>query len=128
MTLSISVSTAMIIESVKRISDPFKGVNRKFHPDDTVVNVGEVKIGGGNFQFIAGPCSVESHEQILEIAKRVKESGATMLRGGAFKPRTSPYDFQGLAADGLKLLLEAKAETGMPIVSEIMNANHLPLF
>ncbi len=117
-----------IIESVKRISDPFKGVNRKFHPDDTIVNVGDVKIGGGNFQFIAGPCSVESPEQILEIAKRVKASGATMLRGGAFKPRTSPYDFQGLAADGLKLLLEAKVETGMPIVSEIMNANHLPLF
>lgn len=117
-----------IIESVKRISDPFKGVNRKFHPDDTVVNIGEVKLGGGNFQFIAGPCSVEAPEQILEIARRVKASGATMLRGGAFKPRTSPYDFQGLAADGLKLLLEAKAETGMPIVSEIMNANHLPLF
>ena len=117
-----------IIESVKRISDPFKGVNRKFHPDDTVVNVDKVKIGGGNFQFIAGPCSVESPEQILEIARRVKASGATMLRGGAFKPRTSPYDFQGLAADGLKLLLDAKAETGMPIVSEIMNANHLPLF
>lgn len=117
-----------IIESVKRISDPFKGVNRKFHPDDTVVNIGQVKIGGGNFQFIAGPCSVESPEQILEIARRVKAAGATMLRGGAFKPRTSPYDFQGLAADGLKLLLEAKAETGMPIVSEIMNANHLALF
>ncbi|MBP8640342.1 MAG: 3-deoxy-7-phosphoheptulonate synthase [Oscillospiraceae bacterium] len=117
-----------IIESVKRISDPFKGVNRKFHPDDTVVSVGDVKIGGGSFQFIAGPCSVESPEQILEIARRVKASGATMLRGGAFKPRTSPYDFQGLAADGLKLLLEAKAETGMPIVSEIMNANHLSLF
>jgi len=117
-----------IIESVKRISDPFKGVNRKFHPDDTVVSVGDVKIGGGNFQFIAGPCSVESPEQILEIARRVKASGATMLRGGAYKPRTSPYDFQGLAADGLKLLIEAKVETGMPIVSEIMNANHLPLF
>ena len=117
-----------IIESVKRISDPFKGVNRKFHPDDTIVNVGDVKIGGGSFQFIAGPCSVESPEQILEIARRVKAAGATMLRGGAFKPRTSPYDFQGLQADGLKLLLEAKAETGMPIVSEIMNANHLPLF
>ena len=117
-----------IIESVKRISDPFKGVNRKFHPDDSVISIGDIKIGGGNFQFIAGPCSVESSEQIQEIAKRVKASGAAMLRGGAFKPRTSPYDFQGLAADGLKLLLEAKAETGMPIVSEIMNANHLPLF
>ena len=117
-----------IIDSVKRISDPFKSVNRKFHPDDTVIDVGGVKIGGGNFQFIAGPCSVESPEQILGIAKQVKASGASMLRGGAFKPRTSPYDFQGLQADGLKLLLEAKAETGMPIVSEIMNANHLPLF
>ena len=117
-----------IIESVKRISDPFKGVNRKFHPDDGVVSVGGIEIGGGNFQFIAGPCSVESSEQILEIARRVKASGAALLRGGAFKPRTSPYDFQGLAADGLRLLLEAKAETGMPIVSEIMNANHLPLF
>lgn len=117
-----------IIDSVKRISDPFKGVNRKFHPDDSVVSVGGIEIGGGNFQFIAGPCSVESSEQILEIARRVKASGAALLRGGAFKPRTSPYDFQGLAADGLRLLLEAKAETGMPIVSEIMNANHLPLF
>ena len=117
-----------IIESVKRISDPFKGVNRKFHPDDTIVSVGDIKIGGGNFQIIAGPCSVESSEQILEIANRVKASGASILRGGAYKPRTSPYDFQGLQADGLKLLLEAKKETGMPIVSEIMNANHLPLF
>ena len=117
-----------IIESVKRISDPFKGVNRKFHPDDTIVSVGDVKIGGGNFQIIAGPCSVESSEQILEIANRVQASGASILRGGAYKPRTSPYDFQGLQADGLKLLLAAKAETGMPIVSEIMNANHLPLF
>lgn len=117
-----------IIESVKRISDPFKSVNRKFHPDDTVINIGDVKIGGGNFQFIAGPCSVESPEQIRGIAKQVKESGAALLRGGAFKPRTSPYDFQGLQADGLKLLLEAKAETGMPIVSEIMNSNHLPMF
>ncbi|NCB73587.1 MAG: 3-deoxy-7-phosphoheptulonate synthase [Clostridia bacterium] len=117
-----------IIDSVKRISDPFKGVNRKFHPDDSVASVGGTEIGGGNFQFIAGPCSVESSEQILEIARRVKASGAALLRGGAFKPRTSPYDFQGLAADGLKFLLEAKAETGMPVVSEIMNLNHLPLF
>lgn len=117
-----------IIDSVKRISDPFKGVNRKFHPDDSVASVSGIEIGGGNFQFIAGPCSVESSEQILEIAKRVKASGAALLRGGAFKPRTSPYDFQGLAADGLKFLLEAKAETGMPVVSEIMNLNHLPLF
>jgi 3-deoxy-7-phosphoheptulonate synthase len=117
-----------IIESVKRISDPFKSANRKFHPDDTVIEIGDIKIGGGNFQFIAGPCSVESPEQILGIAKRVKAAGATLLRGGAFKPRTSPYDFQGLQADGIAMLLEAKARTNMPIVSEIMNINHLPLF
>jgi 3-deoxy-7-phosphoheptulonate synthase len=117
-----------IIESVKRISDPFKSANRKFHPDDSVIEVGDIKIGGGHFQFIAGPCSVESSEQILMIAKRVKAAGASLLRGGAFKPRTSPYDFQGLQADGITLLLEAKAQTGMPLVSEIMNMNHLPLF
>ncbi len=117
-----------IVETVTRISDPFKSANRKFHPDDTVIEVGGVKIGGGNFAMIAGPCSVESHDQIIEIAKSVHKSGASMLRGGAFKPRTSPYDFQGLHADGIELLLEAKKITGMPIVTEIMNANHLPLF
>ncbi len=117
-----------IVESVMRISEPFKNANRKFHPDDTVVDVSGVKIGGGQFAVIAGPCSVESHDQILEVAGKVKESGATLLRGGAFKPRTSPYDFQGLQADGLELLKEAKKVTGMPIVTEIMNANHLPLF
>ncbi len=117
-----------IVEKVKRISEPFKSANRKFHPNDTVVDVSGVKIGGGNFAVIAGPCSVESEEQIVEVAKRVKESGATLLRGGAFKPRTSPYDFQGLQADGLELLKIAKQETGMPIVTEIMNANHLSLF
>lgn len=117
-----------IIESVKRISDPFKSANRKFHPDNSVASIGDVKLGGGSFQFIAGPCSVESAQQVLGIAKRVKASGASMLRGGAFKPRTSPYDFQGLKADGINMLLEAKAQTGMPLVSEIMNANHLPLF
>lgn len=118
-----------IVEQVTRISEPFKGVNRKFHPDDTVINVTEdVKIGGGNFVMIAGPCSVESEEQIISIAKSVKNSGAALLRGGAFKPRTSPYDFQGLRAEGLKLLLEAKKETGLPIVTEIMNADHLPMF
>jgi len=117
-----------IVSSVKRVSEPFKQCNRKFHPEDTVVDVGGVKIGGGNFAFIAGPCSVESREQIIEVAKSVKMSGAALLRGGAFKPRTSPYDFQGLKADGIELLLEAKKETGMPIVTEIMNANHLPLF
>ncbi|MBQ9963924.1 MAG: 3-deoxy-7-phosphoheptulonate synthase [Clostridia bacterium] len=117
-----------IVETVTRISEPFKSANRKFHPKDTVVDVSGVKVGGGHFAMIAGPCSVESREQIIEIAKQVKQSGATLLRGGAFKPRTSPYDFQGLAADGLELLKEAKKETGMPIVTEIMNANHLPLF
>ncbi len=118
-----------IVESVKRITEPFKQCNRKFHPDDTVVDIGNgIKIGGGSFHMIAGPCSVESREQVVEIAKSVGASGATLLRGGAFKPRTSPYDFQGLKADGIELLLEAKKITGMPIVTEIMNANHLPMF
>lgn len=117
-----------IVESVKRVTEPFKQCNRKFHPDDTVIDVNGVKIGGGSFRMIAGPCSVESENQIIEIAKAVKNSGAALLRGGAFKPRTSPYDFQGLRADGIELLLEAKKATGMPIVTEIMNANHLPLF
>jgi len=117
-----------IVESVKRISEPFKIANRKFHPMDTVVDIGGLKIGGGNFQVIAGPCSVESPEQILSVAESVKASGATLLRGGAFKPRTSPYAFQGLRSEGIELLLEAKAKTGMPIVTEIMNAVHLPLF
>lgn len=117
-----------IVETVKRISEPFKQCNRKFHPDDTVVDVNGIKIGGGHFAMIAGPCSIESEEQIIAVAKQVKASGAQLLRGGAFKPRTSPYDFQGLKADGLELLIEAKKETGMPIVTEIMNANHLPMF
>lgn len=117
-----------IIESVTRISEPYKKANRKFHPDDTIVDVSGVKIGGGNFAMIAGPCSVENRDQIIEIAKAVKASGAKLLRGGAFKPRTSPYDFQGLQAEGLELLLEAKRVTGMPIVTEIMSSDHLPLF
>lgn len=117
-----------IVDSVKRITEPFKCCNRKFHPDDTIVQVGDVKIGGGNFCMIAGPCSVESEEQIVTVAKAVKESGANMLRGGAFKPRTSPYDFQGLKADGLELLKVARAETGLPIVTEIMSTADLPLF
>ena len=117
-----------IIESVKKISDPFKNANRKFHPDDTVVDVCGHKIGGGSFQVIAGPCSVESREQIIGIAESVKKSGANFLRGGAFKPRTSPYAFQGLKAEGLELLSEAKKDTGMPIVTEIMNINTLDLF
>lgn len=118
-----------IVESVKRISDPFKSANRKFHPDDSVIDIsGKTTVGGNIFAVIAGPCSVENEAQILEVARAVKKSGATMLRGGAFKPRTSPYDFQGLRADGIELLLEAKKDTGLPIVTEIMNANHLPLF
>ncbi len=117
-----------IVENVKRISEPYKNANRKFHPDDTVIDVNGVKIGGGSFQFFAGPCSVESREQILTIAREVKAAGANVLRGGAFKPRTSPYAFQGMRAEGLELLLEAKKETGMPIVTEIMDASHLPLF
>ena len=117
-----------IVDFVKRITEPFKNANRKFHPEDTVIDVGGAKIGGDNFAVIAGPCSVETEEQITEVARRVKAAGATMLRGGAFKPRTSPYDFQGLKADGIELLVKAKKETGLPIVTEIMNANHLPLF
>ena len=117
-----------IVDSVKRVSEPFKSANRKFHPLDSVIDVSGAKVGGGNFAMIAGPCSVESHDQIISIAQDVKAAGANMLRGGAFKPRTSPYDFQGLKADGLELLLEAKKITGLPIVTEIMNANHLPLF
>lgn len=117
-----------IVEAVKRISEPFKSANRKFHPDDTVIDINGVKIGGGNFVMIAGPCSVESEEQLLDIAVKAKQAGASLLRGGAFKPRTSPYAFQGMRAEGLELLLKAKEKTGMPIVTEIMDASHLPLF
>ena len=117
-----------IIESVKRITEPFKNANRKFHTQDSVIEAGGVRIGGGHFQVIAGPCSVEGREQIIEIARRAKAAGAGLLRGGAFKPRTSPYDFQGLHGEGMALLSEAKKETGLPIVTEIMNINDLPLF
>lgn len=117
-----------IVEDVKRISEPYKCVNRKFHPEDTIVNVAGRKFGGEHFQLIAGPCSVESEKQIVEVAEAVKAAGAGLLRGGAFKPRTSPYAFQGLREDGLKLLLLAKRETGMPIVTEIMSVRHIDLF
>ncbi|MBO4971725.1 MAG: 3-deoxy-7-phosphoheptulonate synthase [Clostridia bacterium] len=117
-----------IVEKVTRISEPFKSANRKFHPDDTIVETCGVKIGGGNFAVMAGPCSVESREQLCNIAEDVKKSGASVLRGGAFKPRTSPYDFQGLKAEGIELLLEAKALTGLPIVTEIMNPAHIDMF
>ena len=117
-----------IVETVKRVSEPFKQANRKFHPRDTIVQVGNVRIGGGYFAMIAGPCSVESEEQIISVAKSVKDSGAEILRGGAFKPRTSPYAFQGMKGEGIRLLELAKKETGMPIITEIMNINDLPLF
>ena len=122
------IESLSIVEAVKRISEPFKNANRKFHPDDTVIDIGGVKIGGGNFAMIAGPCSVESEEQLTEIAVSAKAAGAKLLRGGAFKPRTSPYAFQGLGAEGLELLLRVKEKTGMPIVTEIMDVTHLPLF
>ncbi len=122
------ISALDIVEDVKRITEPYKNANRKFHPRDTVVEVGGVKIGGGNFQIIAGPCSVESENQIISVAESVKASGATMLRGGAFKPRTSPYAFQGMRDKGIELLLEAKRVTGLPIVSEIMDLSQLELF
>ncbi len=117
-----------IVEDVKRIQEPYKNANRKFHPDDTVVTVKGAQVGAGNLTLMAGPCSVESEEQICAIAAAVKAAGATMLRGGAFKPRTSPYSFQGLGAEGLRLLLLAKEETGLPIVTELMDLSQLPLF
>ena len=117
-----------MVETVKRVSEPFKQANRKFHPKDTIIEIGDVRIGGGYFAMIAGPCSVESEEQIIEVAQAVKASGANILRGGAFKPRTSPYAFQGMTGAGIDLLLKAKAVTGLPIVTEIMNISTLDLF
>ena len=117
-----------IVENAIRVQAPYKLVSRQFHPENTVVQVGDAKFGGGEFQLIAGPCSVENKDQICQIARDVKKSGATMLRGGAFKPRTSPYSFQGMRGDGIQLLLNAKAETGLPIVTEILDIAHLDLF
>ncbi len=117
-----------IVEAVKRVQEPFKNANRKFHPLDTVVKVKDAAIGGGSMTVIAGPCSVESEEQIITVARSVKASGAKLLRGGAFKPRTSPYAFQGLRDEGIRLLLEAKKDTGLPIVTEIMDVSQLELF
>ena len=122
------LSSLEIVESVKRVSEPFKQANRKFHPNDSVIQAGNVLLGHGNFAMIAGPCSVESEEQIIQVAKDVKEAGADILRGGAFKPRTSPYAFQGLKDEGMRLLLLAKKETGLPIITEIMNIRSLDLF
>ncbi|MGI6193622.1 MAG: 3-deoxy-7-phosphoheptulonate synthase [Christensenellales bacterium] len=128
-TLDIDLIAALdIVESVKRVQEPYKNANRKFHPLDTVIHVGNAQIGGGTLTVMAGPCSVETEEQVVTVAKAVKESGATMLRGGAFKPRTSPYAFQGLGAEGIKLLSLAKKETGLPIVTEIMDLSQLDLF
>lgn len=117
-----------IVESVQRIQEPYKAANRKFHPEDSVIDCSGVKIGGGAFSVIAGPCSVESEEQIISCAKAVKEAGATMLRGGAFKPRTSPYAFQGLGEEGIRLLNTAKKETGLPIVTELMDFKDIECF
>ena len=117
-----------MVDTVKRVTEPFKQANRKFHPLDTIIEVGDARIGGGYFAMIAGPCSVESEEQIVEVAQAVKASGANLLRGGAFKPRTSPYAFQGMGAEGIRLLLKAKEATGLPIVTEIMNISTLDLF
>ncbi|MEI3100354.1 MAG: 3-deoxy-7-phosphoheptulonate synthase [Oscillospiraceae bacterium] len=122
------VGSLEIVDAVKRVTEPFKCCNRKFHPEDMVVDCQGVKIGGGNFVMIAGPCSVESEEQIVAVAKAVKAAGAQILRGGAFKPRTSPYDFPGLKATGLELLKIARQETGLPFVTEIMSVADLPLF
>ena len=122
------VAALDIVEKVQRVSEPYKLVNRKFHNEDTVIDVNGVKIGGGHFAVMAGPCSIESEEQIVNCAKAVKASGANFLRGGAFKPRTSPYAFRGLKAKGLELLLTAKKETGLPIVTELMSLEHLDLF
>jgi 3-deoxy-7-phosphoheptulonate synthase len=122
------ISALDIVEDVKRVQEPYKQANRKFHPKDTVIQVGDTQVGGGSLTLIAGPCSVESEEQVIEVAKAVKASGATMLRGGAFKPRTSPYSFQGLGAQGLEYLKAARAVTGLPIVTEIMDSSQLPLF
>jgi 3-deoxy-7-phosphoheptulonate synthase len=128
-TIDINLLKALeIVEDVKRVQEPYKNANRKFHPDDTVIDVGGVKIGGGHRVIIAGPCSVESQEQLSTVANAVKAAGANMLRGGAFKPRTSPYSFQGLRQSGIELLLKAKQESGLPIVTEIMDINHLSQF
>lgn len=117
-----------VVETCRRVSEPYKKANRKFHPDDSVIDVEGVKIGGGSFAVIAGPCSIESEAQITYCAQRVKAAGASLLRGGAFKPRTSPYSFQGMRSEGLDLLKLARRATGSPIVTEIMNTEHVPLF
>jgi 3-deoxy-7-phosphoheptulonate synthase len=122
------VQSMDIVQDVKRVQEPYKQASRKFHPDDSVVQIGATHIGGGDLHVIAGPCSIESEDQICSVARDVKAAGATLLRGGAFKPRTSPYTFQGLREHGIELLLLAKQETGLPIVTEIMDISHLDAF
>ena len=117
-----------IVEAVKRVAEPYKNANRKFHPDDTVIRVGDAVIGGGSLTVIAGPCAVESEDQLMTVARAVKEAGADLLRASAFKPRSSPYAFQGLGIEGIRLLMKEKAEVGLPVVSEIYDASQLPLF
>ena len=117
-----------IVEAVTRIQEPYKNANRKFHPDDTIVDVKGVKFGGSHFQIIAGPCSIETEKQVIGIAEAVKAAGASVLRGGAFKPRTSPYAFQGLGLKGLEILLKASRETGLPVVTEIMSEKYIDAF
>ena len=127
--LDIDLIAALdIVEDVKRVQEPYKNASRKFHPEDTVIQVGGTQIGGDTLTIMAGPCSVESEEQVVAIAQAVKAGGATMLRGGAFKPRTSPYAFQGLGATGLEYLKVAREVTGLPIVTELMDLSQLPLF
>ncbi len=128
-TLDINqISANDVVAEVHRVQEPYKKANRKMHPKDSVIPCGNVKVGGGHFQVIAGPCSIETPEQLTAVATAIKLSGATMLRGGAFKPRTSPYAFQGLHGEGLTMLIEAKRKTGLPIVTEIMSPEHLSLF
>ena len=116
------------VDKVMHVQEPYKLANRAFHPEDTIIDVSGIPVGGGHMAMIAGPCSVESEEQVIDVAKAVKEAGANMLRGGAFKPRTSPYSFQGLGLEGLEMLCRAKEETGLPIVTELMSGEYLDIF
>ena len=122
------IEVSSVVERVMHVSEPYKLANRAFHPDDSIIDVSGVKVGGDHLALIAGPCSVESKEQVIEIAKAAKAAGANMLRGGAFKPRTSPYAFQGMGTEGLDILVAAKEVTGLPIVSELMSAEYIDEF
>ena len=122
------IEVSSVVEKVMHVGEPYKLANRAFHPDDSIIDVSGVKVGGGHLAMIAGPCSVESKEQVIEIAKAAKKAGANMLRGGAFKPRTSPYAFQGMGCDGLDILVAAKEATGLPIVSELMSSEYIDVF